>query len=474
MDEKITRLTFKEGSLITDEKGEITGGTFELSPRNYLLFSLSQLSLDPKLPEDDKLEILETYRYLSAYLGGIEISLNDIKGVDIKYKYIREEDETDEVKDKLTQYFNSKYIREILSIMARDLRKAIYLAEREAKAKQKTKEKLRSGGHLIDNILKSNKPKEKQLSIFDTMLQDTRSKVLSVGTTVEMVNRKGEGIKLSKGEYKLLLCLQKLLHEKSQTEDPKKDDYYSGNQGSDIINYTTPQGDVRLRSPKVSFTFYEIAKDYYGGGEIGGENIKVVAKLLSDIADDPEKKALIRYHKVVDMGKGKEREYFIERYDSLISIATAGYKDILHGKQIDEKREIVINLHPIFIDQIATKYIELPLDITKRMIEANGSNNISEITQKLIYELARAYSNRRRLSKDEDKNPLYTIGQMTLYYKIAESYLPPYKKRLPLIEKYLAQAIETAKTIGLLQSYKTEPGATGELNYIFTLSKNWE
>ena len=150
------------------------------------------------------------------------------------------------------------------------------------------------------------------------------------------------------------------------------------------------------------------------------------------------------------MGKGKEREYFIERYDSLITIATAGYKDILNGSQIDERKEIVINLHPIFIDQIATKYIELPLDITKRMIEANGSHNISEITQKLIYELARAYSNRKQLPKDENKNHLYKIGEMNLYYKIAEGYLPPYKRRIPLIKKYLAQAIETAKTIGCL------------------------
>ena len=479
MDEKTAGLFFKKGDLTKDEKGEVTGLTFELDSRNFILFNLQMLTSSPNVKEEDKPGIIEAYKYLSEHLGDVEIKLNEkVSGVDITFNC----NGGDEAKERIELYFKSyKYVYEILKYIVNKYREQIAEAKKrkaeakkEKQSKQKRKEKLRSGGHLIDNILKSNKPKDKQLSIFDTMLQDTQNKVLRVGTTVEMVNRKGEGIKLSKGEYKLLLCLQTLLHEKSQTEDPKKEDYYTGNQGSDIINYTTPQGNLSLRSPKVSFTFYEIAKDYYGGGDIGGENIKIVAKLLYDIAEDPEKKALIRYHKVVEMGKGKEREYFIERYDSLITIATAGYKDILNGSQIDERKEIVINLHPIFIDQIATKYIELPLDITKRMIEANGSHNISEITQKLIYELSRAYSNRRRLPKDENKNHLYKIGEMNLYYKIAEGYLPPYKRRIPLIKKYLAQAIETAKTIGLLQSYETKPGATGELNYIFALSKNWE
>jgi hypothetical protein len=342
------------------------------------------------------------------------------------------------------------------------------------KFKSKKSTKLRSGGHLIDNILKSNKPKTKQLDLFETMQQDTKNKVLSTGTTIDMVNRKGEGIKLSKGEYKLLLCLQKLLHDKSQTIDSTKEDYYLGNQGADIIKHTSPEGAIVLKSPKVSFTFYEITKEFYGGSDIGGENVKTVAKLLYDIAELPEKKALIRYHKKIDLGKGKEREYFIERYDSLVSIATAGYRDYLEGKEMDEKKEIIINLHPIFIDQIAEKYIELPLDLTKRMIEANGSQNISEITTKFIYELARAHSNRRRLSKDKDKNPLYTIGQETLYYKIAESYMPPNRKRLPLIKQYLDQAIETAKAIGILLKDETEPSKIGELNYVFTLPKNWD
>lgn len=480
MDEKTAGLFFKKGDLTKDEKGDVTGLTFELDPRNFILFNLQMLTSSPNVKEEDKPGIIEAYKYLSEHLGDVEIKLNEkVSGVDITFNC----NGGDEAKERIELYFKSyKYVYEILKYIVNKYREQIAEAKKrkaeakkEKQAKQKKKEKLRSGGHLIDNILKSNKPKDNQLSIFDTMLQDTKNKVISSGVKPEMVNRKGEGIKITKGEFKLLLSLQALLHEKSQTNNPKGEDYYSGNQGSDLIVYNPPEGgEITLKSPRLSFTLYEIAKEYYGGADIGGENVKTVAKILYDIAEDPEKKALIRYHKLVEMGKGKEREYFIEKYDSLVSIATAGYKDFIEGKQIDEKKEIVINLHPVFIDQIATKYIEMPLDITRRMIEANGSQNISDITLKLVYELARAHSNRKRLPKDEDKNPLYTIGQYNLYYKIAETYMPPYQRRLPLIKKYLAQAIETAKNIGLLLSYETKPGVTGEQNYIFTLSKNWE
>jgi hypothetical protein len=332
--------------------------------------------------------------------------------------------------------------------------------------------KFRRGGHLIDNILKSNEPQPIQPTIFDNLLIDTKNKILSSGADLELINRRGDGIKLSKGEYKLLICLSKLLHNKSQNINTDKDDtYYSGNKGIDIINFKTPTGDIDLKSPKVSFTLYEITKEYYGELEIGGENVKTVAKLLYNLAEQPDKKVLIKYNRIVDLGKGVTREYYIERFDHLLQISTAGYKDMLNGKQIDEKKELIINLHPIFIDQIKNKYIEFPLDITKRMIEANGSPNISEITIKLVDELARAHSNRKILNKDLEQHPLYEIGKSRLYWKIAENYMS--SKRVKLISQYVEKSIETAIKIGLLISFEIKKDKSGEPKYVFTLSKDW-
>lgn len=340
------------------------------------------------------------------------------------------------------------------------------------------KGKYRSGGQLIDNILKSKQRAPLQLELFNELLQETRERIKNSGANVEYINRKGEGIKVSKGEYRLLMCLSKLLHSKSQTIDLHKEDYYTGNKGASIMQFKTTTGElIDVKSPKISLTLYEVAKEYYGGADIGGENVKTVARLLYGLAEEPDKKALMRYTRTENLGKDKTREYFIERYDSLISIATAGYKEFLKEQKVDERREIIIQLHPVFRDQIETKHIDLPLELTERMIQAYGSPNISEITIKLILELARAYSGRKTLKKDAEGNPIYLIGRNKLFNRIAESYMNEATgkpRRTALIKKYFDKSIQTAQEIGLLLKHELKGGSQGEPIYHFTLSKEWE
>jgi len=244
------------------------------------------------------------------------------------------------------------------------------------------------------------------------------------------------------------------------------------------MRYETSEGEITVKHPVISFTLYEVTKEFYGGDTYpSGKNIKDVTQLILNLADDPDKKALIKYKRKFHIEGKKYREIFIEQYVSLLQISTAGYTDFLDGKKIDERREVVVNLHPVFIDQIEDKYIELPLNITKRMIEANGGPNISEITTKLIAELARALSNRKKLEKDNNSNPVYKIGKNRLYWKVAPNYMNKKTgraKRPKLIEEYLTKAIETAIGIGILLEHSVTTGATGELLLQFTLSPNWE
>lgn len=426
--------------------------------RDRLLFYIYILLIDPRTPEETKIELQEALNYLAEHLTDLEVRYH--RGM-VRIKVLVYPEGDEEVKKQINYYFNKPVIESILGIITIP----------KSKKKPSKKTKIRSGGHLIDNILKGGHPV--QLTIFDSLLQETQDRILSTGASIDLINRKGEGIKLSKGETRLLLCLANLLHKKSQTEDKKAEDYYTGKKG-EIIKWKIDGETVEAVRPYIGFTLYEIAKEFYGDEAIGGENVRIVSKILYDLAEDPNKRALMRYTRVVDMGKNKTREYFIERYDSLITIATAGYKDLLNGKQIDEKRELVVGLHPIFIDQIADKYIELPLDLTQRLIEAHGSPNISEITTKLILELYRAHSNRKRLTKDQEGNPIYQIAEEKLFYKIAEDYMPPNRRRIPLIKDYLDKSIAIAKKIGLLQGYEIKPGATGENIYYFTLRKKWE
>lgn len=457
----------KKGDLIENEKGEPTGLKIDFDTRNALLFHLHMFSKSDKLKPEDKPGLLEALKYLMDHLVDLNLKITGKQGVRIEFKYLPE---GDEIKEKIGYYLTSyQYGRYAITILSDQLRGSLKAQKKKPKEK---KTKIRSGGHLIDNILKGGKPT--QLSIFDNLLQETRDKIVSSGASIELINRKGEGIKLSKGEYRLLLCLTNLLYKKSQTDNTKEDNYYTGDKTYEIEEWEVKGKEVRVKTPQIGFTLYEITKEYYGEEAIGGENVRTVSKLLYDLAEDPNKKALMRYTRIVALDRNKTREYFIERYDSLINIATAGYKEMLNGAQIDERREIVVGLHPIFIDQIADKYIELPLDLTQRLIGAYGSPNISEITTKLILELYRAHSNRRKLIKDEGGNPIYQIGEEKLFYRIAEDYMPPNRRRIPLIREYLNKSIETAKSIGLLLNYEVKPGATGDKIYHFTLRKNWE
>ena len=333
-----------------------------------------------------------------------------------------------------------------------------------------------TGKHLIDNILINHRINQ-QGNLFDTLLPVTKDRLNRTQTTAEYINRKGEGIKLSKEDYMLILCLSKILHEKSQNTNNTGKDYYSGNMGYEVVKWGTQQGEIEVMAPKIGITPYEIAKEYYGGDNIGGENVRVVSRMLYNLADDPDKKALMRYKRVVRLSKDKTREYFIERYESLISIATAGYKDFLNGNQIDERRDLVIILHPIIRDQIENKSVDFPIDITRRMIEAYGSHNIPEMTNRLVLELARQYSGRRSLPKDEEGNHIYTIGAEKLYWKIAENYMNPKTgnpRKGPKLRKYFLKSIETCISLGILHHYTERNGKTGDLLIDFYLSKKWE
>ncbi len=79
------------------------------------------------------------------------------------------------------------------------------------------KGKFKRSGHLTDQMLKYNYPKDnnRQPSLFDSLEEATKKAIETVGgvEVTEVV----EGIKLSPSETKVIDCLCKLLHENSQT-----------------------------------------------------------------------------------------------------------------------------------------------------------------------------------------------------------------------------------------------------------------
>jgi hypothetical protein len=471
---------------------------FESGLDYFIFFFTGLIEKINQRPENDSLKktqleyLIQMRDFFSTRITSLKVYPSPDSAIPYKYDvaYKAVGDETKEqVEEKIKEYLRSEYFNNILGLVdprifdimrlkeeAREsdkelsfLKKALEKVKKEGKTRIKTK--VKAGKHLIDNVLRTNF--ESQLPLFESLGKINQKQFLSEGTSIEMINTKGEGINLSKGEYKLLLCFLKILQDKSNTIAPEKGDYYLGDKIeklNDSVEISTQEGkEIILKTPALSFTLYEITKEFVLEDNPGGNDIKAVAKILHSLAYDSDKKVLIRYTRKEILEKGRERVTKVETYSPLIRIFNFEQEDFLNGKKVDKAKEIIVSLHPVFIDQIEKIYIELPLP--RDVMEAYGSSNVSELAFKLIFELSRALSNRKKLPKDEGGNYIYTIGVKKLQQKIAETY---YKQsRYPLIKDLFRKATETAKSLGMLKDYREEVGATGELLYKFTLSKDY-
>lgn len=265
-----------------------------------------------------------------------------------------------------------------------------------------------------------------------------------------------EGIKLSPSETKIIDCLCKLLHENSQSLEPKKEGYYTGNLNPELVDY----GDGKTSAPKLAFTLYELTREYKGGEYVAGKDIENVKQILTGLNS---KQFLIRY---TETTKGKKGEWIKKEYEAfrrLIDVDRAtlsyGVGDIEQYK----KTETVILLNPIFRRQIDSKFILYPNDINKRTIIAYGSHNVSDIALRLRDYLMRELSSKRYQPE---------INLDKLYYLLAEKWMRESRKKK--VKEYTEKALETVKALGLLLSYEIKTASTGEPKIVFTLNKDWE
>lgn len=317
------------------------------------------------------------------------------------------------------------------------------------------KGKFKRSGHLTDQLLKYNYPKDndKQLSIFDSLGDSTKLDIEETGVErTEIV----EGIKLSPSETKLIDSLCKLLHEKSQTLDPKKDNYYTGNLPSEITDY----GLERTQAPKLAFTLYELTQEYKGEDIISGKDLENVRTVLTELDN---RKFLIKYTETTK-GKGDtwiKKEY--EAYRKLIFVDKATLSYGVGDIESYKKSETIVLLNPIFRRQIDSKFILYPNDIQKRTAIAYGNDKISSISLKLRDYLMREHSSKRYTPE---------IGLDKLYYVLAEQWMKESRKKK--VKEFTDKAIDTVKALGLLIDYKIKQGSTGEEKIIFNLNKDWE
>lgn len=319
--------------------------------------------------------------------------------------------------------------------------------------------KYKRSAHLTDQMLKYTYPKDHkggQLSIFDSLGDATKKAIETVGGVV--ITEIVEGIKLSPSETKVIDCLCKLLHQNSQTFEPKKEDYYSGNKGYELVEFG---GDKNTPAPKLSFTLYELTKEYKAGEYVGGKDIDNVKQILTDL---DSKKFLLSYVETTKTKGGGRVEKKIEDFRKLIHILKISQTEFnKEDVELSKVEETIIVLNPIFRRQIDSKFILYPNDINKRTIIAYGSHNLSDIALRLRDYLMRELSSKHY--KPE-------INLEKLFYLLAEKWMR--ESRKTKVKEYTEKALETVKTLGLIETYEIKTGATGEPKVIFTLNKDWE
>ena len=348
----------------------------------------------------------------------------------------------------------------------------------EPPAEPTKRTKFKRSGHLQNQILKYNYPKDRdpQTSIiFDQLEQETRDEVKTAKVEVsELV----EGIKLTPSQDKLLLCLSKLLHEKSQTADPQSKDYYTGNmEPLPYANYgskTAKQYDKQRETPteitvlnktenapKLAFTLYELTKEYKGGEALSGKDVDNVRAILKELDN---KQFLLSYIETIYKKDGGRIERKIEGFRKLIELYKLSETE--YGKadfELSKKEETIVTLNPIFRHQIDNNFILYPTDINRRTIIAYGSHNISETALRLRDYLI------RELTYKHYEPEIYLDR---LYWLLNEKWMKEGRKKK--VKEFTEKATDTVKALGLLLSYEITRGATGEEKVTFRLNKDWE
>jgi hypothetical protein len=324
--------------------------------------------------------------------------------------------------------------------------------------KQQT-EIFRSGGHMRDMMLAKSDEKQTE-PIYNLLRQETKEQIQKKSVTMEFINQKGAKIELNGSEWKLVDVLCELLFEQSiNNKDPKDVDFYCSRHGE----YTIPYGSINAPSERLILSLYEVTKKYKGDVRVSGKDIKTVEKILWEWENNIEKRVLIRYVREYTRPDKKKVVHRIETYQPLILI---GKEDMTiyneAGVPIEEQKDTIIFLNPIFRDQIETKYVNYPVGITKRMIEAYGKHDSPEIVFKLRDYLARELSSKRFRCE---------IGLEKLYWQLSEKWAQEGRKKL--IHSYFERGVDTCQKIGLLKTYTIERNKNGEPKVVFFLNEQW-
>lgn len=325
--------------------------------------------------------------------------------------------------------------------------------EKAKEAKLKGKGRLILGGHLADQMLQKGNTKASDL--FDVLEEETKIQLHKAKIELSEII---EGVTLTPLQNEIVLTLSKLRYEKFQSIIPIERLPNIKLDKSVAFGNGTKKEDEEI-APVVIITPYEIARELKGGAKPSGRDVENTLKALKELG---ETKYLMRETKRYTQKNGAWIQREVRGYRSLIIVDEEIVQTGVGEETKTERRALAITLNPIFIRDIATKYISYPNDIVKRTIEAYSSQRVPNLVYRLRDYLARAQSSGWYE---------HTISLEKLFEIIAPKQRA--NSRVDRIKKNMEKGLEACKEIGLLEQYKYTTGVGGHTQIVFYLHKKW-
>lgn len=416
-------------------KGEVDTerGTMKMdfTPASAVVFRLNWIAA--RIPDPAKAERVSAMAdYLQAHLQGLEFLPTKEKRVQIRYTVPERE------RSRIEGVLAEEVVGRVMAEIAQAIIKSAPPNPRKDRKDQKGL--VRIGGHLIDHELK-----RKRISCTDDVLERGEDAVLE--------NKMLELAKLDFSEKRVLNGIAMLLHQKSSnTTNPESyTDYYTGNLQGERVRYS---GEVAT-APVLSIRLYELAKLIYGEG-VGGGDIGKVRLTLERLAS--KKYVLHEYYRETRSGHGITAREAMPIF-SILRWQQAERHNT-EGEVVKRAEVVVLQLSPLFRDQIADKYITYREDFYPRLAKASGKTTeaVHEFMMYLLREVSAG-----RVKCEITQSRLIVVMMLERVAK---------QGRAQRLENAISKAIETGKRMNVIARHYIRKGKSEQV-FCFELNSKW-
>lgn len=394
-----------------------------------------------------RLELMKQSKRIGEnFLLSPDLNTDTITRINIHNKELEEvikifKDNTEEIKRKLAE--SQEEIKEL---------------KRELKSKGPLM--VRQSEHISDNLLQYNTPVDLFSMLEPNVQADLRAYNISKYKPEE--ERPSMLSDLTGHEMTMITAFSILLGTNSQNTKEGEPDFYTGNAKISSIQYGS---DAAAIMPGLSFTLYQFAKILNHGKPPSGQDIDNAETALYALEGKKQYLSHTETYIGRDIKNRKVKtEVIISGHLPLFQIVQAQITQTVEGDPGPprKKKETIINLNPIFSRQIATKYINIPVDIIKRTAIANGSSKVPSSVLLLREYLQRAHA-----------HGMYKVEINTDNLKMLLAPTAVKARQKGRVNTAINKSIETCKALGLLINHEISTGKAGQEKYTFCINEEW-